>query len=117
MSSSEQSSEPGAPTPPEPAPPGPAEDFLRAVLRSHLLDREQLKASLRGVARDQRDDPQVLADHLVKFGRLTRYQAGKLLKGTTHGLIIGPFRLLAPIGKGGMGTVFLVRDERSDQLA
>src|SRR5262249_55425170 len=49
-------------------------------------------------------------------GMLTRFQAGKLLGGVYHGLILGPFRILTPIGKGGMGTVFLVRDERSNQL-
>ncbi|MFQ3652355.1 MAG: serine/threonine-protein kinase, partial [Gemmataceae bacterium] len=46
-----------------------------------------------------------------------RFQATKLLKGVSNGLILGPFRILAPLGKGGMGTVFLVRDERNGQLA
>src|SRR5262249_39289467 len=64
----------------------------------------------------RRDDPQALADHLVQTGKLTRFQAGKLLRGFWQGLVLGPFQLLAPVGKGGMGTVFLVRDKRSDQL-
>jgi serine/threonine protein kinase len=93
-----------------------AEDFLRNVLRSRLLGREDLKASLRGVPRERRDDPEALADHLVRNGKLTRFQAGKLLRGISEGLVLGHFRVLAPIGKGGMGTVFLVRDTRSEQL-
>src|SRR5262249_46837178 len=32
------------------------------------------------------------------------------------GLVLGPFQILAPIGKGGMGTVYLARDVRSEQL-
>jgi serine/threonine protein kinase len=92
------------------------DDFLKTVLRSGLLDRAQLQLSLRGVPRERRDDPQALADHLVKSGKLSRFQAGKLLKGTALGLVLGPFQVLAPLGKGGMGTVYLARDNRSGQL-
>lgn len=93
-----------------------AEDFLRHVLRSELLGRDELQVSLRGVPRDLRDDAQTLADHLVRNGKLTRFQAGRLLKGITQGLVLGPFVVLAPIGRGGMGKVFLVRDTRSRQM-
>jgi serine/threonine protein kinase len=93
-----------------------AEEFLRNVLRSGLLDRDDLQSSLRGVPRDQRDDAPALAEYLVRNGRLTRFQASKLLRGISQGMIIGPFRVLAPLGQGGMGKVFLVRDTRNDQL-
>jgi serine/threonine protein kinase len=102
---------------PAPRPPLTAEAFLRGVLRSGLLDRAQLQDAVRDVPRGQRDDPPALADHLVRKGKLTRFQASKLLRGVTQGMLIGPFRVLAPIGKGGMGTVFLVRDGRDGQLA
>jgi serine/threonine protein kinase len=97
-------------------PPLSAEAFLRCVLRSELLDREQLLAALRTVPQDLRGDAQALADHLVRTGKLTRFQASKLIRGVSQGMIIGPFRVLAPLGKGGMGKVFLVRDQRSDLL-
>jgi serine/threonine protein kinase len=93
-----------------------SDEFLRQVLRSGLLDRGELQAGLRGVPREQRDDAQALADHLVRNGRLTRFQANRLLKGISQGLVLGPFVVLAPIGRGGMGKVFLVRDTRSRQL-
>src|SRR3954452_7103284 len=91
------------------------DDFLKTVIRSGLLDREQLQAALRGVSHEQRDNSQALADHLVKSGKLTRFQARKLLQGKAFGLLLGPFQILAPIGQGGMGTVYLARDSRSQQ--
>src|SRR5438105_2054777 len=90
--------------------------FLRTVLRSGLLDREQLQAALRTVPLDRRNDAEAVADHLIRAGRLSRFQANKLLQGTALGLVLGPFQVLAPIGKGGMGTVYLARDARSQQL-
>jgi serine/threonine protein kinase len=92
------------------------DDFLKTVLRSGLLDREQLQAALRAVPQAQRGDSDALADHLVKTGKLSRFQARKLLEGTALGLKLGPYQVLAPIGRGGMGTVYLARDGRSEQL-
>jgi serine/threonine protein kinase len=92
------------------------DDFLKSVIRSGLLNREQLQAVLRGLPDNRRHDPKDLADYLIKTGKLSRFQAGKLLQGTPGGLMLGPFQILAPIGKGGMGTVYLARDQRSEQL-
>jgi serine/threonine protein kinase len=74
-----------------------------------------LQTALSAVPRERRDDPQAVAEHFIKGGKLTRFQAEKLLKGTASGLLLGPYQVLAPIGKGGMGAVFLARDSR-DQL-
>jgi serine/threonine protein kinase len=92
------------------------DSFLRTVLKSGLLTREQLQDAVRALPRERRDDPRALADHLIRTGRLSRFQAQKLLKGTSLGLILGPYQVLSPIGKGGMGTVYLARDSRSQQL-
>jgi serine/threonine protein kinase len=93
-----------------------ADKFLRCVVRSRLVSRDELQEVLRTVPRERRDDALFLADQLLRQGKLTRFQVGKLLGGVCQGLILGPFRILAPVGKGGMGTVFLVRDQRTDQL-
>ena len=65
---------------------------------------------------EQRSDPEAVADFLVRAGQLTRFQVRKLLQGTVRGLVLGSFEVLAPIARGGMGTVYLARDKRSGQL-
>jgi serine/threonine protein kinase len=94
-----------------------AEGFLKSVLKSGLLDRVQLQEALADVPKEQRNDPHALADHLVRKGKLSRFQAGKLLRGSGKGLLLEHYQVLAPIGRGGMSTVYLARDERSGELA
>src|SRR5262249_5261403 len=93
-----------------------AEQFLRCVLRSELLSREELQDAIRNVSAHARNSSAALADHLVRTGKLTRFQANKLLRNIAQGMILGPFRILAPLGRGGMAKVFLVRDTRNGQL-
>ena len=81
-----------------------------------MLDREQLSQALRAVPPDKRTDSVAVAEHLVKAGLLWRYQARKLLQGTHGGLKFGNYRILTPVGEGGMGRVFLARDVRNGQL-
>lgn len=96
--------------------PEPVDGFLRHVLKSGLLSKEQLAETLRAVP-DQATlaDAQQLAQHLIRAGKLTRFQAHKLLQGATLGLRLGPYQLQTPIGKGGMGTVYLALDTRTGQ--
>jgi serine/threonine protein kinase len=49
------------------------------------------------------------ADHLVAADKLTHFQAEKLLRGRWQGFFLGPYVVLAPIGRGGMGAVYLAR--------
>ncbi len=91
------------------------EGFLKTVLRSGLMDRANCKKHC-AMSRSISARPRALADHLVRKGKLSRFQAGKILRGTGRGLLLGHFQVLAPIRRGGMSTVYLARDERSGQL-
>jgi serine/threonine protein kinase len=90
--------------------------FLKSVVKSGVLEADDVKAAYQGIPREQRADPGTVADHFVRHGKLTRFQAKKLLGGAATGLVLGPFQILAPIGRGGMGAVFLARDRRQKKL-
>lgn len=92
-----------------------ADEFLKTVLRSGLLAKADLQTALANVPVDKLQSAQAIADQFVQLGLLTQFQAGKLLQGASVGLQLGPYRILTPIGKGGMGMVYLGLDMRSKQ--
>jgi serine/threonine protein kinase len=89
--------------------------FLKTLLKSGLLNRAQLQTALRAVPEKCRENAQELADQFIKQGKLSRFQAHKLLQGAALGLMLGPYQILTPIGRGGMGSVYLALDSRSGQ--
>ncbi|QEL20114.1 serine/threonine-protein kinase [Limnoglobus roseus] len=86
----------------------PLEPFLEAIRRSRLVTDERAAELARTT--DPDTDATELADQLVSIGELTRFQADKLLAGQPGGLILGKYRILAPLGRGGMGVVYLTRE-------
>src|SRR6266481_4812239 len=94
----------------------PTDAFLKAIVRSGLVAEPRLQKALKPAPAAVRQSPQSLAEFLVRAGVLTRFQADKLLSGAERGLILGPFQILAPVGRGGMGAVYMGRDSRDQKL-
>ena len=85
------------------------DDFLALLAKSKLLKPEQVARLQRGHAESDRlVQPEDVARGLVKRGLLTRWQAEKLLNGQTA-FLVGKYKLIDRIGRGGMGTVFLAQ--------
>jgi serine/threonine protein kinase len=85
------------------------DSFLQALSRSRLIGRDQLDSILAAQSRSIRGSARLLADRLIELGELTHYQTEKLLNGRWRGLVVGEYHILAPLGRGGMGTVYLAK--------
>ncbi|HJZ94285.1 MAG TPA: protein kinase [Gemmataceae bacterium] len=78
----------------------------------HLIDAALISADAwEELPREQQGaivqlSPDNLLDALVAKGLLTLYQTDRIRSGSTHGLVIGNYRVLSRIGAGGMGIVF-----------
>ncbi|MGE3804752.1 MAG: protein kinase [Gemmataceae bacterium] len=84
-------------------------EFLERLLRLNLVSPGLLRPFL-----EQSTDrlhvftsDEVTGGALVEAGQLTRYQLDRVLAGSTHGLVLGNYRILERLGAGSMAVVFL----------
>lgn len=86
-------------------------EFLDLVRRSSLVEEDQLTKFLGGLAaRNGRKPPESaekLSAELIAGNVLTEWQAEKLLAGKHKGFMLGKYKLLRHLGKGGMSQVYL----------
>jgi serine/threonine-protein kinase len=86
-------------------------DFLDLVRRSQLVEEDQLTKFLGALAarngRKLPDAPEKVAAEMVAANLLTEWQSEKLLAGKHKGFVLGKYKLLRHLGKGGMSQVYL----------
>ena len=92
-----------------------SDDFLDRLRVSSLVDEPRLDAYLGELRRKSAlpVEPEFLAGRLVNDGLLTSFQAQQLLEGRYKNFIVGKYKLLEPIGAGGMSTVFLCEHQQT----
>jgi eukaryotic-like serine/threonine-protein kinase len=87
---------------------------LVAFLQEHaFLTRPQLQQLAEGL---KSADTSALARSLVDRNWLSAYQANQLVQGRGRELVVGAYRLLEPLGEGGMGKVFKARQVRMERI-
>lgn len=87
--------------------------LVRFLQEKELVTGEQLGELARN---PQFQDAVPLLRELVRRGWLTAFQANQLAHGDGKELVVGSYRLLEPIGEGGMGKVFKARHVRMDRI-
>jgi serine/threonine protein kinase len=80
--------------------------FLRALAESQLVGAQELQQVLDEHPQIGSDDTTKLAEILQSRGLLNEYQLQRLLAGQTFGLVLGNYRVLQRLGRGGMGVVY-----------
>jgi serine/threonine protein kinase len=78
-------------------------DLIGLIRKSGLIDETALVEH----ALDLPREPRACAEALVEAELLTSFQAKLLLAGRAKALVMGAYRVLRPLGQGGMGVVYL----------
>lgn len=80
--------------------------LIELIGKSRLFSEAEI-AQLLQISSSLPEEPQEFLDHLIKRGLLTRFQAEQLMLGRHKGFFLGKYKILYPLGRGGMGAVFL----------
>ena len=86
------------------------DSFVSFLTKSGLIDPAALRdllAEYQSEGGTSEEDGELFAQFLIRRGELTTWQARKLLQGKHKGFLLGKYRLLSLLGRGGMSSVYL----------
>ena len=81
-------------------------EFLEGLLKSRLISDEAVQEIRNSLPAEVLGSSRSIASELVRQGKLTSFQATRILDGKHTGLVLGNNVLVEKIGEGGMGEVF-----------
>lgn len=84
-------------------------ELLDLVRKSGLLEQPKIDGYVTSLQQEglvEEDAPR-LASRMVKDGLITIFQARQMLRGRYRGFFLGKYKVLEPIGAGGMADVYL----------
>jgi serine/threonine protein kinase len=84
-------------------------ELLDLVRKSGLLESQRIDGYVTSLEKEGpvEPDPGRLASRLVRDGLITIFQARQMLRGRYRGFFLGKYKVLEPIGSGGMADVYL----------
>jgi serine/threonine protein kinase len=83
-------------------------EFVSNLSKTGLLSQREIDDARGAIVPSSGPQSSIrLAQVLIDRGALTAYQARKILAGATRGFVLDGYRLRKPLGRGGMGQVFL----------
>jgi serine/threonine protein kinase len=90
-------------------PPKNGTEFLDLVRKSGLLEQKRIEGYVGSLQQEGpiEDDASRLASRLIKDGIVTVFQARQMLRGRYKGFFLGKYKVLEPIGSGGMADIYL----------
>lgn len=81
-------------------------DILGIIKKSGLLSEDAIQ-QFEQSSPELLGNPTAIVEELTKQGLLTKFQGKFLLTGKTPTFILGAYKILEPLGKGGMGKIYL----------